>query len=155
MTDREGRIDDEGKLKLGHKNKTTRPMKHDTVGLWVLWDVMGNERLTYIDVSDRRMDKGCAGLWESPTTINNLILSNIRMTGTVMMMIKWSSVLSTTRRRLMTVQWIRFIGPLDGTWPQCVKGSRYNYQENQFSQSHVNLFWMEVSCGVMRRKGLW
>lgn len=115
MTDREGRIDDEGKLKLGHKNKTTRPMKHDTVGLWVLWDVMGNERLTYIDVSDRRMDKGCAGLWESPTTINNLILSNIRMTGTVMMMVKWSSVLSTTRRRLMTVQWIRFIGPVEGT----------------------------------------
>lgn len=90
------------------------------------------------------MDKGCTGLWESPTTINNLILSNIRMTGTVMMMIKWSSVLSTTRRRLMTVQWIRFIGPLDGKWPQCVKGSRYNYQENQFSQSHVNLSWMEV-----------
>lgn len=68
----------------------------------------------------QRMDIGCAGLWESPTTIYNLILSNIRMTGTVMMMIKWTSVLSTTRRRLMSVQWIRFIGPVDGTWPQCV-----------------------------------
>lgn len=26
----------------------------------------------------------------------------------------------------------------------CVEGSRYNYQENQFSQSHVNLSWTEV-----------
>lgn len=117
MTDREGRIDDERRLKLGHKNKTTCSSHETWYDGSVLWDVMGT---TDIHWCIQRMDKGCAGLWESPTTINNLILSNIRMTGTVIMMIKWSSVLSTTRRRLMSVQWIRFIGPVDGTWPQCV-----------------------------------
>lgn len=51
MTDREGRIDDEGRLKLGHKNKTTCSSHETWYDGSVLWDVMGNERLTYIDVS--------------------------------------------------------------------------------------------------------